>query len=285
MVTFKEPFSWSKDNFCYMLAPLEDITGNAFRTICYRYGADLTFTVMTRVEGLAKRNKSTWSRLEFHDDTPTVIQLVGAGEQYFKKFLSEFRPHPGFQGFNLNLGCPSPDIVALGQGCVMSRRISKTRKIVEIFKERGFPISVKMRLGLTARDKTNKVYLNLLRGVEADFFIVHARYGLQGYTTPADFSVYEECVSTGRKIIANGDIKTQEQIDDLKSIGVIGAMIGRAAISDPLIFRRLQNQQVPLLQDVLNEYKALAQSYQEPFKYQKNILKRAGTKYLEFSER
>ena len=75
-------------SFSYMLAPLEDMASNAFRSICHKYGADLTFTEMTRIESLAKKNKSTWSRIELKDDTPTVIQLFGAKEMHFKRFLN-----------------------------------------------------------------------------------------------------------------------------------------------------------------------------------------------------
>ena len=77
--------------------------------------------------------------------------------------------------------------------------------------------------------------------LDADFFIVHARHGKERDKDPADFSVYEECVQTGKKIIANGDIKTKEQIEYLKSIGIKGAMIGREALDNPQIFNQLKN--------------------------------------------
>ncbi|MFH1505591.1 MAG: tRNA-dihydrouridine synthase family protein [archaeon] len=259
-----------------MLAPMEDITSNAFRTVCHKYGADLTFTEFARVEALARKNKSTWSRLDFKDETPIVIQLLGAKEYYFKKFLSMFEPHKGFQGFNLNCGCPSPDVIKLGQGCALVRRISKTRKIVSIFKDRGFKISVKMRLGLNQRDKENKVYLNLIDAVDADFFVVHARYGMQRYDEPADFKVYEECVRKGKDIVANGGITTKEHIEYLKSVGVKGAMIGRAAVNDPVIFSRLKGLAYPDIEDIKKEYLGLAEKYSEPFRYRKNVLKHIG---------
>ena len=41
-----------------MLAPLEDFSDNALRTLCYRHGADLTFTEMIRVEALAKKKSA-----------------------------------------------------------------------------------------------------------------------------------------------------------------------------------------------------------------------------------
>jgi len=270
--------------FTYMLAPIEDMTSNAFRTIGYRYGADLTFTELVRVEGLAKKNKATWSRLAFHDGTPTIIQLLGANEMHFKRFLSMFKPSPGFKGFNLNLGCPSPDVIRIGQGCAMTRRISKTKKLAQIFKDQGYPISIKMRLGLNQQDKENKVYLHLIDAVDADYFIVHARHGAQGYDEPADFKVYEECVSTGKQIVANGDITTVKQVDELKAIGVKGVMIGRAAVLNPSIFHKLKGLPTTPADKILKAFLALTEKYDEPFRYRKNVGKWMGkSSFLEQS--
>ena len=263
-------------DFVFMVAPLEDMTSNAFRTVCYRYGADLTFTELVRFESLAKNNKSTWDRIIFHDETPTVIQLIGHKEQFLKKFLSMFEPQPGFEGFNLNLGCPAPNFVNFGAGCAMVKRVSKTKKLVEVIKDRGYKASIKLRLGLNRFEKERKVYLNLIDGVDADFFVVHARHGQQSYNEPADFSVYADCVKTGKSIIANGDIKTKEHIESLKSIGVRGAMIGKPAVLDPSIFNKLKGLSCPSADVMIKEYTILTEKYDEPFRYRKNVLKRIG---------
>jgi len=259
-----------------MLAPMENISDNAFRTICFRYGAELTFTEIVRLEGLARKNASTWGRLSFNDKTPVVIQILGSKEYNLKKFLSMFSPSEGFKGFNLNLGCPSPNILNIGQGCAMVKRIIKTKKLVDVIKKRGFQCSIKMRLGMNKFEKDKKVYLNLIKNVDADFFIVHARYGSQTYREPADFSVYDECVNTGKDIIANGDITTKEQVELLKSTGVKGVMIGRAAVVNPSIFNVLKGSKEEYLEKIKKEYLELAQRFNAPFRYRDNFLKHVG---------
>lgn len=184
-----------------------------------------------------------------------------------------FEPSNGFKGFNLNLGCPNPEVIKDGQGCAMIRRINKTNKIVKIFKDRGYNISVKLRLGRNKSEKEKKVYLNLMSGVDADFFIVHARHGQQTYADPADFSIYEDCIKTGKVIIANGDIRNLDQIDYLKRIGVSGVMIGRAAVLNPAIFNKLKGLPSPELKVMLNEYLELSDKFQEAPKYGKNVIK------------
>lgn len=263
-------------HFQYMLAPIEDMTSNAFRTIAHKYGADLTFTEMVRVQGLAKKNENTFSRIRLKDETPTVIQLLGQKEIYFRNFLKDYEPEKGFKGFNLNLGCPNPDVLELGYGCALIKRISKVKKIISIFRDFDFPISIKMRLGMTKDEKEGKLYLNLIDAVDVDFFVVHARHGFQSYHDPPDNSVYEECVKLGRDIIANGDITTKEHISFLKDIGVKGAMIGRAAIKDPSIFNKLKDKESPGMDKIREEFIQLTEKYNEPFRYRKNVLKNMG---------
>lgn len=265
-----------ENKFYYMLAPLEDMTDSCFRTICYKYGADMTCTELVRFESLAKNNNTSWERTRLYDDTPTLIQIMGSREQFLKKFLSKFVPEKGFAGFNLNLGCPAPNVINSGAGCAMVKRISKTKKIVNIIKERGYNVSIKMRLGLNQYEKERKAYLNLIQAVNADFFIVHARHGKQTYNEKADWGVFPECVKTGKKIIANGDIITKDDVKKIKSFGCKGVMIGKAAITNPRIFAELKGLAAPPLDKIKAEYEKLIKLRNAPFKYSKNIFKHLG---------
>jgi len=259
---------------------MEDISDCVFRSLCHNHGADLTFTEMVRMDGLARNNKCTWQRTILKSNTPAVIQLLGSKEQYLKKFLSRFRPSEGFKGFNLNLGCPSPNIIAIGQGCAMVKRVAKTKKLVMAVKKEGYNVSIKMRLGLNRLEKRNKVYINLLNNVRADFFVVHSRYGLQTYDSPADDSVYEECVDTGKDIIANGDIETIDKVTRLRSMGVKGVMIGRAAVVNPSIFDLLKGNisSVVDVGRIKEEYAKINSEYGSVFRYRKNFFAHVGKK-------
>ena len=264
------------EKFQYMLAPMEDFTDNAFRTLCYRHGADMTFTELLRIEGLAKNNENTWARIEKKDNTPVIIQLLGSSEKDLAKFLEMFEPFPGFIGFNLNLGCPDPQVVGLGYGCVMIKNFSKVKRMVELIKEKGYSCSIKMRLGKDEKEKEKKFYLNTIKEVDADFFIVHARHGREGYDKKPDYSVFPECCKTGKTIIANGDIDSKEKVELLKSYGVKGVMIGRAAVKNPQIFNYLRGNKLVSSDKIKKEYDELALKYDAPFRYRKNIMKRIG---------
>ena len=76
------------------------------------------------------------------------------------------------------------------------------------------------------------------------------------------------------RYVKSWSIKTIKQIDFLKKIGVKGAMIGRPAILDPSIFNKLKGLPSPSLKTIMEEYVKLADKFEEPFRYRKNILKR-----------
>lgn len=263
-----------ENKFYYMLAPLDDMTDSCFRTICH--GADLTFTGLVSLEALAKKNISAMERIKLYDDTPCEIQIIGQKEESLKKFLSFFQPEAGFHGFNLNLGCPDPNFVKQGMGCAMVKRISKTKRMIDIIKDRGYSTSIKMRLGLNQYEKDKKAYINLINGVDADFFVVHARHGKETYNDKADWSVFTECVNTGKNIIANGDIKTKDDVEKMRGFGCKGVMIGRVAVVNPLIFAELKGLPLQPLDKARAEYERLLKERNAPLKYSKNIFKFLG---------
>jgi tRNA-dihydrouridine synthase B len=226
--------------FQLMLAPMEGSADSAFRALCHKNGADLTFTEIARVSNLARAKKGELEKISIPDSTPTQIQLAGAKLPEYEKFLSSFQPTGGFQGFNLNLGCSSPDYLRQGIGAAMVKRVARVNEIVSLIRKYGFECSIKMRLGVDAYEKQKGAYLNLIKNVDASFFIVHARTAKQTLRDTADFSVYPACVDTGKRIVANGDIKTREQASDLKKLGLYGAMFGRAAMGNPGIFREVR---------------------------------------------
>ena len=269
-----------ENKFYYMLAPIENMTDSCFRTICR--GADMTFTEKASLQSLAKKNPFTMNKIKLFDDVPCMIQIIGQREPLLEKFLKDFRPRNGFQGFNLNLGCPDPEVVKAGLGCAMIRRVSKVKRIIDRIKSYGYGANIKMRLGLNQFEKDKKVYLNLIENVDVDFFVVHARHGKETYIDKADWSVFSECVKTGKNIIANGDIETKDDIEKLKICK--GVMIGRAAVENPLIFAQLKNFKIPARDKVKTEYEILLKQRNSHQKYAKHIFKHIGEDFIENNE-
>lgn len=80
--------------FRLMLAPMEGYTDAALRTLCFRHGADLTFTEMVHVGGLLRGNKLSLSRVTARDATPVQVQLLAVKEDELKAYVEGFKPFP-----------------------------------------------------------------------------------------------------------------------------------------------------------------------------------------------
>ena len=143
-----------------------------------------------------------------------------------------------------------------------------------MIKDFGYPCSIKMRLGMNLYEKKKKAYLNLIKGVDADFFIVHVRHGSEHYDAKPDYNALKECVETGKNIIANGDIDTIEKVNLVKAIGVKGVMIGRAAVKNPFLFEHLKGLKETRMEDLRKEYLKIFRKYKQDSLYQENLLKR-----------
>jgi tRNA-dihydrouridine synthase B len=267
--------------FRFMLAPLEGYSDAAFRALCCRHGADLAFTEMAHVESFLRGNKGALQKIEVRDEPSVQIQLLTGREEDLERFLGGFKSFPGFAGFNLNLSCPSRDVISHGKGAAMVKRAAKTDRLVSIVHQHGYACSVKLRLGVNDFEKQQKVYLNSLKLVNADFFIIHAKTAVQESRGSEDYSVYPECVeaASGKPVIANGGLDSSEKVKMVQAMGVSGVMIGRAALSNPAVFDALRNELgfndprllIPSIDDLRREYQRLHSDFRGQEKYSESF--------------
>ncbi len=222
------------------LAPMEGITDCAFRTLCYNNGADLTFTEMIRIDALIRGNKATTRLIEWNT-APTALQILGVKMNSVQEFVKQF---PTYNinpvQININASCPSPDVIRTGAGAALIKRTQRLNKMISCLRKLNLPVTVKMRIGLNEFEKKNKVYINTLKTVDADMFIIHAKHARQESREKSDWSVFEECIATGKHVVANGDICKKEHIEYFRKLGLKEVMIGRAAMKNPKIFGELK---------------------------------------------
>jgi tRNA-dihydrouridine synthase len=101
--------------------------------------------------------------------------------------------------------------------------------------------SVKIRAGYDDPDQILSL-LPLFESSGVDFLVLHPRTVVQKYDGAADHGVTSRVVRETRlPVIANGDI--QSATDGRRVLGetcAAGLMLGRGAIADPALFRRLR---------------------------------------------
>src|ERR1035437_7610130 len=155
----KKPF------FC--LAPMSDVTDIAFRTILAKFGKNrenkdriVFWTEFVAADGLCDKlgRKKLSHILKFKEsERPIVAQVFGANPENMKK-ACQYIASLGFDGIDINMGCPDKSVVAQGAGAGLIKNPQLARKIIvaahEGIKSAGYniPVSVKTRIGFNKEE-------------------------------------------------------------------------------------------------------------------------------------
>ncbi len=242
-----------------LLAPMEDVTDQAFRIICKNLGADIVYTEFVNSEGLIRNSIKTKNKMSFSDDErPFGIQIYGSEENSMEKaaHLAE-NLQPDI--IDINCGCWVRNVVGNGAGSGLLRDINKMERIISaVVKTVSIPVTVKTRLGW---DKESIKIVDVAKMVEqtgALALTIHCRTREQAHKGLPDFTWIPKVKSiVSIPIIANGSLDTPQIVQKVfDETGCDGIMIGRAAIYNPWIFQQskdyLKSGEVPS-QPTLNE--------------------------------
>ena len=220
-----------------VLAPMLDVTNLPYRVLCRDAGAGLCFTEMLYVDQILHENAKTLEMMKTSkSDSPIGIQLTGNDVEEFKKvvkFLGKY------DLIDLNCGCPSIRIIGTKAGAHLMTDPKKIAEIIRVLKTSGKPVSVKIRLGFMKNNALEVAKIAEKAG--ADAITVHARLSNQSYSKPADWKEIAKIKKAVKiPVIGNGDVFSGEDAKKMLEI-CDGVMIGRGAIGDPLVFKRILN--------------------------------------------
>lgn len=222
------------------LAPMAGVTDLAFRIICDRFGAGLSYTEMVSAKALSFSDKKT-NTLMKTENLPTAVQLFGSEPDIMAQAVPEVEQHGLFT--DINMGCPAPKIAGNGEGSALMKNLDKAERIIGAICDKATkPVTVKMRSGWD-EDHINAVELARIAekcGVAA--VTVHGRTREQYYSGKADRGIIKKvCDAVSIPVIANGDIFTaQDAKSMLEETGAAAVMIGRGSQGNPWIFRQIR---------------------------------------------
>jgi tRNA-dihydrouridine synthase B len=209
----------------------------------HQSGCGLLMTEFTSADGLARMRESKRKRyLTFYDDEhPIGAQIFGSNPETLAE-AARIVQDTGFDLVDLNLGCPAKRVVGCNGGSGLLRDLPKIGEIFRAIRSVvTIPFTVKFRLGW---NDAQIVCVELARMAESEGLngvALHARTREQGYSGQARWEWIASLKQAVRiPVTGNGDICTPEDAAAMVAeTGCDAVMIGRAAPSNPWIFRQI----------------------------------------------
>lgn len=232
-----------------MLSPMAGYTDSAFRIICKQQGADLLITELISADAIAHwakktadiKNTPTYKLMEFQKaEMPIIVQLFGKHPEKFAIAAKWIEENLKPAGIDINMGCPAKKVVKSDHGATLLRDQERGVEVVRAVRAATkLPLSVKTRLGWESDDEILEFAPKLIAaGVDA--LIIHGRTYKDGFSNTARWdNIYKlKAQNSNVKIIGNGDIKDQKDIEE-KLNNLDGIAIGRGTVGNPFIFNKL----------------------------------------------
>jgi tRNA-dihydrouridine synthase B len=232
-----------------VLAPMAGVTDTIFRQLIRSQGScGLMMTEFTSSHGIVasvrhKRSERAMRRylaFEPHEH-PISAQLFGADPAVMSD-AARVCQDLGFDIVDLNFGCPVKKVVRCNGGSGLLRHLPLVEEILTACRKAiSIPLTCKFRTGW---NEDELVYVQMGKiaedcGLQA--VALHGRTREQGYSGRANWDRIAELKASVRiPVIGNGDIITPEDaVAMYRHTNCDAVMIGRAASSNPWIFRQI----------------------------------------------
>ena len=241
----KETSAPFKERPLLMLAPMQGLTNRVLRRwYIERVAPDLVFTEFIRVQSRSRKRvtRSDLGEVGSHNgDTPLVVQIIGTGADPLCE-AAEGLQLAGARHLNLNLGCPYGRMSSGATGGELLREPWSLAPLLRRLRDTiKVDFSIKCRAGY---DDPRQIFelLPLFADAGIDWLILHPRTVVQRYDGVADHDLTVEVAARSPlPLVANGDINdVATGLKLLEIPGVHGLMLGRGALADPDLFRRLR---------------------------------------------
>lgn len=233
------------------LAPMEGVTDVAFRTLCKEQGADVVYTEFMAAEAIAHGAPVVIEKMRHRDDErPVICQIFGKTPEAFAAAAKRVEAL-GFDGLDLNFGCPARKVVRRGAGVALLREPQFARQLIEAaLAAITIPLSIKVRASIRKESKdadptmtersTALDLVEAIRDLPISAIMVHGRGFEQGHSGDIDTTMIRSV--KGRfpgLVLANGGITSPERVKSmLDDTGADGVGIARGTWGQPWIFRQ-----------------------------------------------
>lgn len=230
----------------FFLAPLAGYTHLAFRVMLRRIGGlGLATTDLVQAQMLVSETKKSMDLVATTpEDRPLTVQIYSGVADHLIKAARWLQDHD-YQAIDLNMGCPMAKVNGSGGGArLMCDTSGATDLVARVIEAVDLPVTVKMRLGWDRDHLTAPALAAAFEDIGVAAVTVHGRTRSQGFHGTVDKAGIKATVDAVREmpVVANGDVRSPEDaLAMIRETGCAAVAIGRGAMLDPWIFRRLRD--------------------------------------------
>jgi tRNA-dihydrouridine synthase len=273
--TLKKPY--------IVMAPMADVTDPAFRELVAKRGKPSVFwTEFVSADGLyhttARNGRASppsaqaarpiqhgvkalplraeenplLRDLQFTEDQRPIVAQIFSSKPEMIAYAAQLAEKLGFDGVDINMGCPDRAIERQGCGAAMIKNPELAQEIIRAAKAATkLPVSVKTRVGYNK--ETLEEWLPAMLEAAPAAVTLHLRTRKEMSLVPADWERMKKAVAIRNRIapqiplIGNGDVKdVEDALLKIEATGCDGAMIGRGMFGNPWVFAGRKSEDVPL---------------------------------------
>ena len=230
----------------YDFAPLDGITKAVYRRVWQRFfgGADRCFIPYfspTKEHLITKRERV--ELLPENNPDAVLVPQVMTNRAPELIWAAETAQSFGYRELNLNAGCPSGTITAKGKGAGLLANPDTLDALLDgACGKLCLPLSVKARIGFTNPDEFPRL-LDIFNRYPLASLTLHVRVRKDKYSGALHYDAFRYALRESRNPVSyNGDLRTVGEVSAFaeRFPDADAVMIGRGAVADPALFRKLK---------------------------------------------
>ena len=226
------------------LAPMSGVTNKAYRQMVKHFGSDLLFPEFVSIYGMHYGSEKSDQLLDYDEsERPIIAQIFGSEPELFHVAALKVK-ELGFDGVDINFGCPAPKVAKNGGGCALLGDLGLSRNIIEAVLDatKGeIPVSVKTRISykhVHVRD-----FANTISDLPLANITIHGRPFEHAYEGAADLDCVKEVKGlVPFLVMASGNGHTPEAAKHtLDYTGCDGIAVARGTYGKPWLIKQIKD--------------------------------------------
>lgn len=220
-------------------APLAGITDRPFRRVIREFSPNAPIvTEMISCHSLVGAHKNCLRNFDNYADEGNVGAQIFGADVGLMADAARILADAGAKWIDINMGCPVPKVATrAGAGAHLMRDHALAGKIMRaVVRAVDIPVSIKTRLGWDDDNRDWRELINIAADAGVRFAALHGRTRAQLYLGNA---VHPDVSDAPIPIIANGDLKTADDVNAVQKLSYAGAMIGRGILGRPWVLAEI----------------------------------------------